>query len=490
MTMRRLTFSIIFATLFLVPALTLASTSVSVSSLNPSGTVSVGANVSFAVSTSGFSNATFSISDSFSGSSVSASNINSSGSFSWTPTASDAGSHNITVTVSDSSGNASSVSENITVANGPTIMINSLLPGYTVVAGTPLTFNVVTSGFSNPLYAIGESFGYGVSSLSTGDMSSNGYFSWTPTTNDIGSHTLTITVVDSSGHSVSQQLAITVSAPQVTVRSLTPGGTVASGQQLSFQIVPTGFTNPWFVATDSFFNTTFPNGQMSSNVTWVPALRDVGSHTITIAALDNYNHAATDTITIAVTQGSGTSGTIITTAPVSASSIISPPVVVSTPPTPFTSQTTPSTAPTFTSALATGSSGTQVTALQTLLARLGFFSTTANGYFGPATKAAVEAFQTAHNLDAVGSVGPQTRALLNQAQNSASYTFTTQLSLGSQGLAVTALQQRLTAEGDFSGQITGYFGAQTEAALKKFQTAHSLEAVGITGPQTRALLNK
>jgi len=72
---------------------------------------------------------------------------------------------------------------------------------------------------------------------------------------------------------------------------------------------------------------------------------------------------------------------------------------------------------------------------------------------------------------------------------SASYTFTTQLSLGSQGLAVTALQQRLTAEGDFSGQITGYFGAQTEAALKKFQTAHSLEAVGITGPQTRALLN-
>ncbi len=475
-------FAVIFLGLFLAPVLALANTSVSIGSLSPASTVSVGTMVSFTVASSGFSNPSFNLNDAFSGSSVSNNNVNSSGTFSWTPASNDIGAHSITITVSDSSGNTGTVTENITVANGPTISIGSMSPGYTVVAGVPLSFTVNTTGFNSPIYTVSDSSNNSTNSVTTSDINSLGYFNWTPATYDIGTHTLTVTVVDSSGHSVSQQLTITVTSPQVTVTSLTPGGTVAAGQKLSFQIVPTGFTNPWYAVTDSFFGSSFLNGQMSSNVTWVSAARDVGTHTITIAAYDNANHAATDTITIAVTPGSG----ILTPAP----AIVTTPTTTPTPATSAVSSSAATSITTFINQLVTGSSGSQVTALQTLLTKLGFFFVAPNGYFGPATKAAVAAFQTAHSLAAVGSVGPQTRALLNQAQNSSSYTFIAALSLGSQGQAVTALQQRLTTEGDFSGQITGYFGVQTETAVKKYQAAHDLEMTGSLGPKTRALLNK
>lgn len=70
-----------------------------------------------------------------------------------------------------------------------------------------------------------------------------------------------------------------------------------------------------------------------------------------------------------------------------------------------------------------------------------------------------------------------------------SYQFTTFLSVGSTGAAVTALQRRLVADGFYSGAITGTYGSLTEAAVKKYQTAHGLSAKGYVGPGTRTALN-
>ena len=61
-----------------------------------------------------------------------------------------------------------------------------------------------------------------------------------------------------------------------------------------------------------------------------------------------------------------------------------------------------------------GQSDPDVVALQNRLAKDGLFSGASTGYFGPLTKAAVEAYQTYHSLSPLGVVGPATRNLLNQ----------------------------------------------------------------------------
>ncbi|GGV97620.1 hypothetical protein GCM10015535_69390 [Streptomyces gelaticus] len=121
--------------------------------------------------------------------------------------------------------------------------------------------------------------------------------------------------------------------------------------------------------------------------------------------------------------------------------------------------------------LRTGSQGAAVTALQQLLTAQGH-SLTADGAFGPRTAAAIQAFQKDQGLQADGVVGPNTWNAL-----------TTTLRSGSQGAAVTALQQLLTAQGH-SLTADGAFGPRTAAAIQAFQKSQGLQADGVAGPAT------
>jgi peptidoglycan hydrolase-like protein with peptidoglycan-binding domain len=71
------------------------------------------------------------------------------------------------------------------------------------------------------------------------------------------------------------------------------------------------------------------------------------------------------------------------------------------------------------------------------------------------------------------------------------YNFNKNLTMGSRGADVTALQDRLTTDGFYSyGVSTGYFGNVTKTAVKAFQTANNISPVsGYVGPLTRAALN-
>jgi len=64
------------------------------------------------------------------------------------------------------------------------------------------------------------------------------------------------------------------------------------------------------------------------------------------------------------------------------------------------------------------------------------------------------------------------------------------LSVGSTGDDVRNLQTRLSSEGLFKGEATGYFGPLTKAAVKAYQAKHGIDQLGIVGPATRAQLNK
>jgi parallel beta-helix repeat protein len=64
--------------------------------------------------------------------------------------------------------------------------------------------------------------------------------------------------------------------------------------------------------------------------------------------------------------------------------------------------------------LTSGMSGPLVTTAQTLLQKLKLFSATPTGFYGPVTTASVRAFQSANGIDALGIIGPATRAKLNE----------------------------------------------------------------------------
>ena len=88
------------------------------------------------------------------------------------------------------------------------------------------------------------------------------------------------------------------------------------------------------------------------------------------------------------------------------------------------------------------------------------------------------------SVSGAGSTGTGTTA-----SSASSYTFTEFLTVGSQDAEVTALQQRLTALGFYSGPVTGFYGSLTETAVGQYQTAHGIDPAGYVGPSTRAALN-
>jgi mRNA-degrading endonuclease toxin of MazEF toxin-antitoxin module len=111
-----------------------------------------------------------------------------------------------------------------------------------------------------------------------------------------------------------------------------------------------------------------------------------------------------------------------------------------------------------------------------------------------ATTATTTTTATSSSVDAeIQSLESQLAALQNQTSSSSvatsSYQFNNFLGVGSQSADVTALQQRLTKDGFYSGSITGYFGTLTEAAVKEYQAANGITQAGYVGPGTRALLN-
>ncbi|NET09666.1 MAG: hypothetical protein F6K16_34185 [Symploca sp. SIO2B6] len=169
-----------------------------------------------------------------------------------------------------------------------------------------------------------------------------------------------------------------------------------------------------------------------------------------------------------------------------------------------TSTTTPTTT---TSLLREGDTGDAVAALQRELADLGYFTSSTFGFYGPVTKAAVEAFQSKNGLVADGIAGTLTQTRLYGDEAIASDAVSTSsastpgegdtaetglgggaLALDDRGDAVVALQDRLKTLDYFPDTIrsSGYFGPVTEEAVKAFQQNNGLTVDGIAGPVTQA----
>jgi peptidoglycan hydrolase-like protein with peptidoglycan-binding domain len=106
-----------------------------------------------------------------------------------------------------------------------------------------------------------------------------------------------------------------------------------------------------------------------------------------------------------------------------------------------------------------------------------------DGDFGPVVDAVVRDFQDSASLVVDGIVGPLTWAALPADPD------TPVLANGSNGAAVAALQEALTAYSNADpatnpGAIDGNFGPMTEAAVRAYQNDRGVPVDGIVGDLT------
>ncbi len=175
----------------------------------------------------------------------------------------------------------------------------------------------------------------------------------------------------------------------------------------------------------------------------------------------------------------------------------------------------------FSTNLQIGSTGVDVIALQTWLINNGYSipeissGSVAKGNYDSQTSAAVSRYQSANNLTPTGSFDIFTRVKVNSCGSTlytqpvtvvtnplppttgsnGCYQFTTDLTIGSTGPDVVALQTWLIANGysipgiSSGSTAKGSYDAQTASAVSAYQTAMYMPATGVLGALTRTKLN-
>ena len=141
---------------------------------------------------------------------------------------------------------------------------------------------------------------------------------------------------------------------------------------------------------------------------------------------------------------------------------------------------------------APGAAGQAVTTLQQQLEALGLkVKGGADGHFGPATAAALAAFQRANHLPDSGTLDAWTAGVLTTRTTAAARTAAqpTSLTPGATGPAVVTLQRQLIAVGARpAGGADGRYGTATRRAVALVQRWLGLPATGTFDPRTAAAL--
>ena len=161
--------------------------------------------------------------------------------------------------------------------------------------------------------------------------------------------------------------------------------------------------------------------------------------------------------------------------------------------------------------LRSGYVGDDVRSVQLRLAVLGSSTGTVNSVYDAATMNAVRAFQLRNGLTADGLAGSRTNAMLFSASAlpavtsqpqvtptptptptatiNPGYTVPTRtLRSGSTGDDVSTVQRRLAELGYYTTTVTGQYGTATVTAVTAFQKENGLDADGVAGSKTYAVL--
>ncbi len=133
----------------------------------------------------------------------------------------------------------------------------------------------------------------------------------------------------------------------------------------------------------------------------------------------------------------------------------------------------------------------EVKTLQEKLAEMGYLSNdNVTGYYGDKTEAAVKKFQKEHDISPTGVAAKLTIEKINELSNITKLSTDRTYKSGDEDAGVKALQQRLSQLGYLDEKyVTGYYGAITVSAVKKFQKNNQISQTGTVANLTLAALN-
>ncbi len=132
-----------------------------------------------------------------------------------------------------------------------------------------------------------------------------------------------------------------------------------------------------------------------------------------------------------------------------------------------------------------GDTYSNITAVQTVLKRWGYYTGSIDGIWGSRTREAVKYFQRTNGLSADGIVGAATEKAMGLTLGS-SYSSSRSKNIikGDTWANIRAVQSVLKKWGYYTGAVDGVWGSKTRAAVIYFQRTNGLTADGIVGAAT------
>ena len=133
----------------------------------------------------------------------------------------------------------------------------------------------------------------------------------------------------------------------------------------------------------------------------------------------------------------------------------------------------------------------EVRRLQQALCDMGYLaSENVTGYYGENTEKAVKKFQSDNGIDPTGTAAKLTLEKINALVNVTELDTDRTYKSGDEDSGVKELQQRLCDLGYLESKyVTGYYGAITVSAVKKFQKSNQISETGVVAELTLNALN-
>ncbi|MCK4658684.1 MAG: tandem-95 repeat protein [Phycisphaerae bacterium] len=251
---------------------------------------------------------------------------NSNGWVRWTPSSLQLGTHEVCVKVTDEHGAWASQTYSLTVweheENSPPRIVSTPI----FMAQVDVLYTYQVQGIDDD----GDDLAYSLTARPSGmTIDSNGLVEWTPTSDQISTHQVTVRVDDNKGGWATQSYPLSVSlhgdnhSPEITS---TPTFTATVGEEYLYQVTTFDEDGDQL----SFSLDQAPSGASIDETTgllsWTPVEGQVGVHQFIVRAADPFGGWATQTWTVAVSAPGGTNH---------APEIVSTPVFVAQVDTPY-----------------------------------------------------------------------------------------------------------------------------------------------------------